>query len=104
MISSGEKYLVIDNEDNVEYIIKVKTNKKGNNVYKLHYSKADIWNINVRGKLKFKITDNGNGMKFKLKDQKNISYLDYSDVEALRILTNFELGLSGGSNHTIVKL
>ncbi len=33
-----KKYFIIDKADNLEYIVKVKTNKNGDKVYKLFYS------------------------------------------------------------------
>lgn len=94
-----QKYLIIDKSDNVEYIVKVKTNKNGDKVYKLFYSNADFWNDHVKGSLRLTMTDVGDGMKIKFADNVKLSKLDYADLEILRILTKIEFDLEGGDEH-----
>jgi len=98
------KYLVIDSEDNVEYIIKTKTNKKGQEVFKLFYSNADIWRSHVKGKLRIKMTNLGDGYKFKFDERQDLSELDYAELECLRILVNFESTSAEESKHKIVEM
>jgi hypothetical protein len=101
---SKRKFLVIDSDDNVEYIIKTKTNKRGQKVYKLFYSNADIWLNHVRGKLRIKMTNLGDGYKFKFDDRQDLSELDYAELECLRILLNFESESAEESKHKIVEI
>lgn len=99
-----EVYFVLDNNDNCDYIINIKTKKNGDKVYKLFYSNAEVWNSHVKGSLRLTMTDVGDGMKFKFGDNINLSKIDYADLEILRILINLELKLENGhSNHRIVK-
>jgi hypothetical protein len=84
------KFLVIDDEDNVEYIITVEINKNGLEVYKLFYSKADIWTEHTKGKLRIKMTNTGNGVKIKMAERNDFSEVDYSELEVLRLLLIFE--------------
>jgi hypothetical protein len=98
------KYLVIDSEENVEYIIKTKTNKKGQEVYKLFYSKADFWKSHVKCKLRIKMTNLGDGYSFKFDEREDLSKLDYAELECLRILVNFESDSAQETKHTIVEV
>jgi hypothetical protein len=97
------KILVIADNDDVEYVITVKANKKGLEVYKLFYSNADIWRERTKGKLRIKMTNTGNGMKIKMVEGVKLSKLDYSDLEALRLLLLFETGNSGEGRHIFVE-
>lgn len=98
------KFLVIDNEDNVEYIITVNVNKNGLEVYKLFYSKADIWTEHTKGKLRIKMTNTGNEMKIKMAERNDFSEVDYSELEALRLLLEFQRIDSKEPSHKFVEI
>jgi len=98
------KILVIDNEDNVEFIITVEINKKGLEVYKLFYSKSDIWTEHTKGKLRIKMTNTGSGMKIKMVERGDFSEVDYSELEALRLLLLFETDNAQESSHKFVEV
>ena len=103
-VNSERKFLVIDNEDNVEYIIKTMTDKKGQEVYELYYSNADCWLSHVSGTLRLKMTNVGDGMKFKLEGNKKMTTLDYAELEVLRILINFERDSTQETEHQIIEV
>jgi len=96
--------MVMDEDDNIEYVIKVKTNKKGNKVYKLYYSKSEIWRNHVRGMLAIKMVNTGNGMTFRFDGKDNLSELDYAELERLRILLNLERDSEDEREHKIVEI
>lgn len=99
------KFLVIDNCDEVEYVITVKVNKKGLEVYKLFYSKADIWTSHTKGQLRIKMTNTGSGMKIKMVERGDFSEVDYSELEALRLLLLFDSSLNAEeSSHKFVEV
>ena len=98
------KFLVIDNEDTVEYIITVEVNKKGREVYKLFYSNADIWSTRTKGQLRVKMTNTGDGMKIKMVERGDFSEVDYSELEALRLLLIFETDNAKESSHKFVEV
>lgn len=98
------KFLVIDNEDNVHYVITVKLNKEGLEVYKLFYSKADIWTSHTKGQLRIKMTNTGSGMKIKWVDREDFTEIDYSQLEALRLLLLFESNNAEESSHKFVEV
>jgi hypothetical protein len=102
--NNKRKFLVIDNEDTVEYIITVEINKKGREVYKLFYSKSDIWTEQTKGKLRVKMTNTGNGMKIKMVERGDFSEVDYSELEALRLLLLFETDNAQESSHKFVEV
>lgn len=102
--NNKRKFLVIDNEDTVEYIITVEINKKGREVYKLFYSKSDIWTEQTKGKLRVKMTNTGNGMKIKMVERGDFSEVDYSELEALRLLLTFESDNAQDSTHKFVEV
>lgn len=99
-----QKYLVIDRDDNLEYVIKVKTNKDDNRVFKLFYSNADIWCDHVKGSLRLTMTDVGDGMTFEFADGVNLSKLDYAELEILRLVTRLEFKLYNGRYHKVIKV
>jgi len=98
------KFLVIDINHNVEYVITVKVNKEGCEVYKLFYSKADIWTKDTRSQLRIVMTNTGNGMRIKMVERGDFSEIDYSELEALRLLLLFETGNAKESEHIFVEV
>lgn len=98
------KFIVIADNDDVEYVITVKTNKKGLEVYKLFYSKADIWTSHTKGKLRIKMTNTGSGMRIKMVERGDFSEVDYSELEALRLLLIFETDNAKESSHKFVEV
>ena len=102
--NNKRKILVIDDEDNVEYIITVDVNKKGYDVYKLFYSNSDIWSERTKGQLRVKMTNTGNGMKIKMAERGDFSEVDYSELEALRLLLIFECDNAQESTHKFVEV
>lgn len=98
------KFLVIDNEETVEFIITVKVKKCGHKVYKIFYSKAYIWSERTKGQLIIKMTDTGNEMKIELVERGNYSELNYSELEPLRLLLLFESNHANDPSHKIVEV
>lgn len=97
-------FLVIDNEETVEFIITVKVKKCGHKVYKIFYSKADIWSERTKGQLIIKMTDTGNEMKIEMVERGNYSELNYSELEPLRLLLLFESNHENDPRHKIVEV
>lgn len=104
MDTSDKKYIVIDNYDNIEYLINITTNDKGERVYKLSYSNSEIWTSLASGKVALTMTDTRNGIKFKFSKGKNIKTLDYGDVQYLKILITLQASLEGHLPPNIVEV
>ena len=98
------RFLVTDSKDNIDYTIKVKSNKKGHEVYKLYYSDSEVWRKQVRGELRIKMTNTGNEMVIDIVDKSDLSVLDYAELEALRILMNLEREISDEVEHKIIEV
>ena len=84
-MSKKEKYLVFDDEDNLEYIIKVKKDKHGT-AYKMYRSKSDHWNESAKGEWVEHWFDNGNGFEgLDIEDK----HTDYDKLERVKIMIKF---------------
>jgi hypothetical protein len=81
-----EEFYILDSEtkDHIYTITKRET-KKGE-VFTMNRSNSEGWVEECRGEEMFSMTNHGDGVKFKNK----ISNLDYGQMEALRILLEFE--------------
>jgi len=78
-------FLLYNNENNHEFNIIVEP--IGSVVhYKLYYSDSTEWTTTVRGKHFMSMVDDGNEVVF----DKHLQNLNYSDLEGLRILLDFE--------------
>lgn len=77
-----EKYLVFIDKD-LEYIV-IKKRKNTGTLYTLKYSHSSCWNDKLKGKIAFKILDDGNSLK--ILNKINILDLDYLDAEKLNVL------------------
>jgi RNase P protein component len=83
---STKKYLVMNNQHEVEYVIKEKKNKNGHRVLSLHYSNSENWVSGLRGSFIMSITNTGDNVIF----SKPLKELDYCELEHLRILIGFD--------------
>lgn len=81
---STEKYLVFINElHEYDILLEMKGDVK---TYTLNKSHNSEWTEHARGEFCFKLTENGNGIKF----NRSIAKLNYSEYEQINILINFE--------------
>jgi len=53
------------------------------NTYVLTYDPSDDWGFELKGKVAYKIIDNGNGLEI---TQSKKNFLDYSEAEELKYL------------------
>lgn len=83
---SKTKYIVVDDEDNLEYIIKVKE-KDGKTIYKMYRSKGEQWREQVKGKKLFTLVDDDMDMSIEMHDNE-FSNHQYHQTMELRILLN----------------
>lgn len=97
-----KKYYVINNDEQfIEYIIKVKVNKdKGHTKYTLYRSDNEIWSEHVKGEKIASIKDDGDGLIFSHSNKK----LEYSSAEEIRILLNFIQFVEGGLKFTYLEV
>lgn len=83
-IKMNEKYLVFINDlHEYDIILEINGDVK---TYVLSKSHNLEWAEHVRGKFCFKLTENGNGIKF----NRSITKLNYSEYEQINILISFE--------------
>lgn len=83
-MSKKKKYHVFS-DDNLEYIIKVKKNKKGTH-YKMYRSKGDQWVDRVKGELVEYWLDHGNGFEGLDIDDRQT---DYDRLGTIKIMFDF---------------
>ncbi len=102
--NNKRKFIVMDKDDNVEYVVKFKHTKRGNKVYKLFYSKGEMWRDSVKGELRIKMTDTGNEMLFDFADKIDLSDLNYGELEELRIILKVERKISGDWSYKTVEV
>lgn len=89
-----QSYIVIDPDGLHEYTITKELLDEGLKL-SLYSSKGYQWCENVRGICLLTMTDNGNGFTFN-KTNKN---LDYSEVNELRILLDFENAMDNNTTN-----
>ncbi len=82
-------FLLYNNENNHEFNIIVETTDSAIQ-YSLYYSDSTKWTTAVRGKHFMSMIDDGNKVVF----DKYLQNLDYSDLEGLRILLDFDAKFS----------
>ena len=86
--SFEQEYLIIDrNNDEVSYrVIESVDIVTGVKTVSLHYSKAECWLEEYRGKLIMSVKDDGDGVIFNKKIKKHI---EYDELEYISILIGF---------------
>ena len=80
----GKKYEIFDG-DNLEYIIKVKKNKRGTH-YKMFRSKGEQWSSSAKGELVEWWLDHGNGFEGLDIDDRQT---DYDKIDRIKLMLDF---------------
>jgi hypothetical protein len=83
---SKTKYIVYDDFNNLDYIIKVKE-KDGKTIYKMYRSKGEQWSEQVKGEKLFTLVDDDMDMSIKMHNNE-FSNHQYHQTMELRILLN----------------
>jgi len=85
-MSKKEKYIIIDENDNVEYTIKIKE-KDGITIYKMYRSKGEQWSEGEKGEILFTLVDNDMDMSIEMHDNEFGNH-QYHQTMELRVLLN----------------
>ena len=92
------KYIVLDEDDNTEYVIKVKHDiTNGKVVYKMYRTKGEQWTEQAKGEKLFTLVDNDMNVSIKMHDNKFKDH-QYHQTMELRILLNLVNDRSSGSD------
>ncbi len=87
-IYSTKKFIVIDVDGEYEYDIIVDETDEGT-LFSLYLSNGNQWNEHAKGMFCISMLDTGNGVKF----NPELSEMDYSQLNYIRLLTNLEVEL-----------
>ena len=87
---SNKKVYSVWIDNNLDYVIKAKTNKKnGVRVFKMYYSNSDNWLNGTRNSLTVTMYNTGNNLKFSFPNKSfNLTKVSYHEMEQINIISD----------------
>lgn len=99
-----QKYLVLNDKEEVEYILLEAETPDGHPEYSLFRSNGAEWCEDAKGTLITSVVDNGNELKFDHRYGKNIGYDEFMELLILLRFIKAVDDLKSTDNYKIVKV